>query len=127
MTEYLAVWQDVVADRSFELDRLIDGAGELRIDLSDNAGRKILVKFDSHLCYRRIDEGDALIIVEDLEASVGASKVFYKVENSEFMSWFHVQSREIYLGRALHHFAICTSNDIIDVIALGPPVIDAGG
>ena len=80
MTEYFATWQDLAADRSFELDRLVDSAGELRVELSDDAGQKIVIRFDSHLCYRSMDEGDALNTVRELAATVGTAKVFYRAQ-----------------------------------------------
>lgn len=126
MTEYFATWQDIAADRSFELDRLVDSAGELRVELSDDAGQKIVIRFDSHLCYRRMDEGDALNTVRELAATVGTAKVFYRAQKSDFLDWFHVQSQGIYLERALQHFAICTIHDIIDVIAFKMPDMDVG-
>ena len=126
MTEYSAIWQNLAADRSFELDRLVDSAGELRVELSDNAGRKVVIRFDSHLCYRRMDEGDALNTIRDLAATAGTAKVFYRAQNSDFLDWFHVQSQGVYLDRALQHFAICTVHDIIDVIAFKTPDMDVG-
>lgn len=126
MNDYVAIRQDVAADHRFECDRLVDSAGKLRIALSDDAGRKVLVQFDSYLSYRRMDEGDALITVEQLERSSSTAKVFYQVRESDFLAWFHAQSRGIYSDRSLQHFAIYTTNDIIDVIALEAPRISVG-
>lgn len=126
MTEYVAIWQNLAAGRSFELDRLVDSVGELRIALSDDAGQKVVIRFDSHLCYRRMDEGDALDAVRDLAATAGTAKVFYRAEKSDFLDWFHAQSQGVYLGRALQHFAICTVHEIIDVIAFKTPDMGVG-
>lgn len=127
MSDYLAIWQDVAANRRFELDELRDSAGGLRLELSDDADRKVVILFDSHLSYRRIDEGDAFSTIANLVASAGTGKAFYEVQKSDFLAWFHEQSRGLYLDRSLQHFAIYTSNDMIDVIAFGPPSIQSDG
>ncbi len=92
MRDYVALWQDVAANRRFELDELRDGVAGLRLELSDDAGRKVVILFDSQLCYRRMDEGDDLTDITDLRKSAGLGKVFYEVRDSDFLAWFHERS-----------------------------------
>ena len=125
MSHYLAQWQNLAADHRFELDRLIATAGELRLELTDEAGQALVVRFASPLGYRRLDEGDALTMLEQLAASGGTGKTFYEVENSDYLAWFHEQNRGLWKDRGLRHFTIATINDVIDVLALEPPTLGA--
>lgn len=123
MSIYFAIWQDIVANHRFELNSLLDAEGKIRLELSNDENRKFTVISETCLSYRRLDEGDALVGIEDLIASAGTAKVFYRVEESDFLKWFHLQSDGIYKNRDLQHFSICTSNDIIDLITYDIPKI----
>lgn len=77
-------------------------------------------RFCDHLTYRMMDEGDALEILSEL--GKGKKIGVYKVENSDFLQWFHRQSCGIRVDDDLTHYSIITLNDIIDVIAFSPPI-----
>jgi len=123
MSIYFAIWQDIAANHRFELNSLLDAEGKIRLELIDDMNRKFTIVSETCLSYRRIDEGDALVGIDDLVASAGTAKVFYRVEESEFLEWFHSQSDGIYKNRDIQHFSICTSNDIIDLITHDIPEI----
>ena len=123
MSRYIAVWQDVAANHRFELESLLDCLDTLRIDLNDEENRKVSILSENCLAYRRMDEGDALVSINSLISSGGTAKVFYRVEESDFLEWFHSQSFEIHRDQALKHFSICTTNHIIDLIAFDEPKI----
>lgn len=123
MSRYLAIWQDTAADRRFELDSLSDRAGKLRIEISDETDQKFVITSESYLYYRRLDEGDALIAIGEIRDSAGLARVFYRVEKSGFLEWFDLQNHGIYKDRGLQHFAICTTNDIVDLITFDMPKI----
>lgn len=124
MSRYFAIWQDIVADHRFELDSLLD-AEKIRLEVSDDINRKFTIVSETCLSYRRIDEGDALVGIDDLIAPAGTAKVFYRVEESDFLEWFHLQSDGVYENRDLQHFSICTSNDIVDLITYDTPKISS--
>ncbi len=123
MSKYFAIWQDIVGNHRFELNSLLDAEGKVCLELNDDMNRKFTIVSENCLSYRRIDEGDALIGIDDLMASAGTAKVFYRVEESDFLQWFHMQSDGIYKNKNLQHFSICTSNDIIDLITCDIPKI----
>jgi hypothetical protein len=123
MNDYVPIFQEICSDVVFALDRLSDHDGALLIQISSDDNRRLNVAFDSYLAYRKMDEGDALLMLEHMKRSGGTTKTFYRVENSEFMSWFHVQSCGVRSGQSLIHYAIGTTNDIVDVLALSSPQI----
>ncbi len=125
MSKYLPQWQDLADGQRFELDRLTATASALRLDLSDEAGQILAVHFSAPIGYRRLDEGDALTMLTQLAASGGTGKTFYEVEESDFLAWFHAQNGGIWEGRGLRHFTVATVNDVIDVLALEPPVLES--
>ena len=50
-------------------------------------------------------------------------KLFFKVENSEFIKWFEEEKFGITDTCGLTHYAFITRNDIIDVLAVCEPEI----
>ena len=123
MSHYLAQWQNLAAGHEFALERLIGTPAELRLELTDEADRVLVVRFDAPLAYRRLDEGDALTMLAQIAASGGNGKTFYEVKDSDFLAWFLEQNHGIWKNRGLRHFTITTMNDVIDVLALEPPIL----
>ena len=121
MSRYIPILQEHVG--RYELDQLLDRDGVLVLTLEHENGKRVFIKFDSYLVYRKRDEGDALRTLDGMRRSIGTTHCFYKVEESDFIAWFN---REIYADkpRQMEHYIIATLNDVIDVISLQGPVID---
>lgn len=47
----------------------------------------------------------------------------YKVENSEFLDWAIKEGCGFYSKEDLTHFCIVTENDVVDILAMGEPLI----
>lgn len=122
MSVYVPILQAHVG--RFELDQLLDRDGVLMLTLEHEDGRRAFVKFDSYLVYRKRDEGDALRTLDEMRRSTETTKCFYKVEGSDFISWFNAENYADKPLRPMGHYVISTLNDIIDVIALHGPVIE---
>ncbi len=85
-------------------------------------GHRLKVQFDSALLYRKGDEGDLL-------KTVFARKDLGKwplltVENSELLNWFYAQQYNDPNPRNLTHYLFVTPNDLLDVLALHPPIAE---
>jgi len=105
----------------FEVRRLSDESGKLSLDLLDESDNAITVTFDHYLVYRKIDEGNALKSLPTLKAAVDRRIWIYNVPDSAFLEWFYEESYDIRRGEDLKHYAVITSNDIVDVISPSPP------
>jgi len=80
------------------------------------------IKFESVLAYRSIDEGclqRTLDKIKDREITP-----LYKVQNSDFLSWFHRESYDSYSDRELVHYAMFCQDEIIDVLSEFEPIIE---
>lgn len=51
---------------------------------------------------------------------------FYQVSDSDFEAWFHEANAELLKAHGVDilHFAICTADECIDILAAEPPVCD---
>jgi hypothetical protein len=123
MNDYVPIFEEICGEVVFALERLVDQDGALLIELWGDDNRRLNVAFDSYVAYLKMDEGDAILMLGHMKRSGGTTKTFYRVENSEFMSWFHLQSCSVRSNQSLIHYAIGTVNDIVDVLALSPPQI----
>jgi hypothetical protein len=102
--------------------RVLDEEGSVLIDLIDEYDRHRYVSFDRYFAYRKTDESFLYITVELLAHTVENRHWLYKFGDSQFLSWFNEESDGIYSAEA-NHYAIVTSNAIIDVIAKTEPEI----
>jgi len=75
------------------------------------------IKFKGVLAYRVVQEGGRLKTLYDLPGFRG----FVTSDNSSFLAWFNEESRGMFEDWNLIHYAICNSDNIIDIIS-GPPV-----
>jgi hypothetical protein len=48
----------------------------------------------------------------------------YETEDSEFLDWFKDETRGVYADPKPLHFMIATSNEYVDVIAVGAPTVE---
>lgn len=126
--KFIPVFQQHVGNGQWDLEQLVDRSGTLELTLVDSTGRQMSVSFESYLAYRKIDEGDALLMLSEIRKTGGTAKYFYRVENSEFLKWFNNErcASEV-LDDSLIHFTIAAMNDIVDVLAFESPRIDSPG
>ncbi|MGQ5525320.1 hypothetical protein ACUHMQ_18945 [Chitinimonas sp. PSY-7] len=123
MQKFVPIFQDIIASKSLECEELRDSSDGLMITLRNEDGLTLTVRFQEHLSYRLLDEGDALVAIDQLEQSGCKGQRLYKVDNSEFIEWFHKQSYGIRSDDQISHYSIFASNDVIDVIAFDLPVL----
>lgn len=117
--KFTAIMDGSLGEGSFDLDELHDAIDRLVIKVSNEHGDQATLTFDQHLAYRCRDEGDGSRTLAQINASGGLGHNIYKVDESEFLNWF--ESERGYQDPVLQHYCICTTNWIIDVIALAPP------
>jgi hypothetical protein len=123
--KFFPILQEHVRDGHWDLEQLVDRNGILVLRLLDDHGRRIKLLFDSHMAYRKLDEGDALLTLADMRKTGGTARYFYRVEESTFLAWFNQERCDSGLNRALIHYAVAAANDIVDVLALEPPAVEA--
>lgn len=123
MNVYFPIFQELFSDSPYSFIRLSDNDEVLEICLLGKSGLKIRFLFDSHLCYRKLDEGDALRTLSQISPEGLAGRYFYLVENSDFVEWFIDQSYGVREIGVVEHYLICSENDIIDVLSLNPPEV----
>lgn len=121
MNTYSKKFQEFSASGGYDLDELVDRKGVLEIRLVDEARRRLSITFDCYLAYRKLDEGDALVTLEEVSRRCELGKSFYVVDDSSFVDWFVSQTYEARSPDDLDHYAVHTINDVIDVISPAPP------
>jgi hypothetical protein len=122
MNHYEAVLQEFAPVEPYVLSALVDRGGILEIHLIDADGRKACLTFDSHLGYRKLDEGDDLIGLAELSATARPGRSFYRVTSSELVEWFVSRGHGTRKAGSILHFVVTTVDDVIDVLALAEPV-----
>ena len=122
---FVPVFQKHVLDGQWDLQELVDKSGTLALTLNDDRARRITISFDSYMAYRKLNEGDALLTLSSMRKTSGTAKYFYRVEDSAFTVWFNQERFDSEPVHTLVHYCIAATNDIIDILALEPPVIDA--
>lgn len=120
MTKYTLAFPAYVVSEVCEFKSLKDSGNRLDIDLVD--GDKVIsIIFESHLFYRKMEEGDAYKYALDIDAQVSLGAVFYKAEKSDLLFWLEERSFGAKKPEELQHFIIAAANDWIDVVAWAPP------
>jgi hypothetical protein len=121
MNTYFEKFQEFSSLSGYDLDELVDRKGILEIRLIDEGRRRLSITFDCYLAYRKLDEGDALVTLEEVTQRCELGKSFYLVEESSFLDWFVSQTCGSRSRDHLQHYAVHTINDVIDVISPTPP------
>ena len=124
MNRYVPILQEHSKDPPLELEQLLDREGTLILTMVDAHERRIRLLFDSYMVYRKMDEGDSLLTLNDMVKTEGTGKWFYRVEDSEFLAWFNRESCDARANQNLVHYSITALNDVVDVIALDAPVVE---
>jgi hypothetical protein len=121
--KYSAVDREAFGDGRYAEERICDENGALRIWLEDEGGKKLTVTFNAYLAYRKMDEGDALATLADMEESDAAGTMLYSVIDSEYLRWFHFESESMHKAQTLLHYCLTTIDSVIDVISFDPPAV----
>ncbi|NMG68151.1 hypothetical protein GPA19_24790 [Azoarcus indigens] len=124
MSIYIPILQEYVGNVRIDLEELIDRAGCLVLTLARTDGRRIHLKFDSYMAYRKLDEGDALLTLSAMRKTGGLSKCFYRVDDSDFLIWFNAERCGPASGQPLGHYSVAAINDVVDVLSLDPPTVE---
>ena len=124
MNKYTPILQQYVGDSQFDLEQLCGRAGVLALTLIDQTGQRIKLSFDTYMAYRKLDEGDALLTIAHIKKTAGTGKYFYRVEDSDFVTWFSKERCDPHVLQKFIHFSVAAINDIVDVISLNEPVVE---
>ena len=81
----------------------------------DDHEKIINIFFKSTIAYRSIDEGNRLKLWS--EVSMDEDVFIYTVEDSEFIKYFHIQSKNTHEYEEFKHYFIMTTDDCFDVIS----------
>jgi hypothetical protein len=122
---FTPVAPEIFGDNRFAEERILDANGVLEITLEEEGGRKLTVSFNAYLAFRKMDEGDALLTLQDIEESSDLATRLYAVADSEYLRWFHFESEAIHKGQALVHYCLTTVDSVIDVISFDPPMVQS--
>jgi hypothetical protein len=121
---FIPILQERVHDGHWDLEQLLDRGGTLVLALLDDRGRRTRLAFDSYMAYRKLDEGDALLTLAAMRKTGGTAKYFYRVEESAFVAWFNQERCAEESSQNLVHYVVAAENDIVDVLALDPPIVE---
>ncbi|HEY4076804.1 MAG TPA: hypothetical protein VGM26_07705 [Rhizomicrobium sp.] len=122
---FTPVAPEIFGDNRFAEERILDANGVLEIALEEEGGRRLTVSFNAYLAFRKMDEGDALVTLQDIEESSDLTTGLYAVADSEYLRWFHFESEAIHKGQALAHYCLTTVDSVIDVISFDPPMVQS--
>ena len=107
----------------FELNEVYDNNNGFLIIIEDE--NKVIYRIEwpeGVSSYRKCNESDRLLLIEDLSGRGLLEYVFVECKNSEYIKWVHEQKYGIEIEGS-KHIIISTSNDIIDVICYELPNI----
>jgi hypothetical protein len=106
-----------VFGRELFVDKIEYNDHELKIFL-DNENIKLQLFFTYIFSSRIIDEGCFLKTLNEQNLTIG---LYYSCK-SNYLSWFHEQSSNIYLNDSqLKHYVLATQNEIIEIITQWEP------
>jgi hypothetical protein len=99
--------------------KLVEDRTGLRIFFETKTDDGYALRFSDVLQFRYGSEITRLKTLRNLEDSdTGLVNI---VENSEFISWFHIESNSIYENQRIVHYCIITCDDIVDILTRFPP------
>jgi len=126
MKDRLIPWDIKIKDppKRLFVEGLYDDYEGFRILLrGEKPKSKILkVTFEDYLSYRNTDESN-LLKVWNNQSSKLLGRIFYKVQNSSYIDFFHEMTEMSYLNWEVTHYAIYTIEDCIDILGTSPPKV----
>ena len=118
---YTLLEPEIFGTGRYAEDRIIDEGGVLDVFLEDEAGKRLRVSFNAYLAFRKMDEGDAIHTLADIDETAELGTRLYSVVDSEYLRWFHFESEAIHRSHKLTHYCLTTVDSVIDVISFDPP------
>ena len=92
------------------------------LEEKDPASQRLRVSFDSALFYQKGDEGDLLKSVYARHELV--HQALNTAQHSDLLRWFFDQQYNDPHPRKVTHYIFWKPNDIFEVLALRPPVVE---
>ncbi|MBI9078101.1 MAG: hypothetical protein JEZ02_22080 [Desulfatibacillum sp.] len=105
---------------------LIDDWEGFRILLKGNKTPMYRLLFQNPYFYQNRDE-EYFLIDTPSEGTYEVPYPFYKIENSELLERFHLESVGICRNFNITHYAIYSGNDCIDILSVEEPIAEVLG
>ena len=81
------------------------------------------VSFDNTLSYRNTDESYLLKMWDGVSKDT-LGKIFYIVEQSEYIDFFQKMTQQLYEDWEIKHYAIYTDTDCIEILSQNDPTVE---
>jgi len=122
MTRYVPILQDLAAKYPvLHLDEIWERADTLDlIAVTEDESERVTFRFDAFFAFRKVKEGDALQTLATLTEQKVEAKFYYRVEDSEFVRWFHEESYHVREGQPAENIMLMFEDDVVEVIAMEP-------
>ncbi|MCS0672455.1 hypothetical protein [Cytobacillus firmus] len=111
--------------KKLELNSLTYNSKGFILDFSDSNFR-VKVHFEEIMSFKATDEGKLLSTIQRIYSEYSEyylDWVFFKIDNSKFIEWFHQENYEMYTDFNIEHYLFKTPNDVIEVLSNIPPSI----
>jgi len=108
-------WEPIIpAPKDLYFVSLSDDQGVLIIRLAEMEDDRVLeFKFRGVMAYQVADEGSRIKTLYENPSY----RRFVISDNSNYLQWFHMESREMFEDWDLKHYSIGNINNIIDIIS----------
>lgn len=112
-------------DAHYNCEEVHDGQSGFHISLRNRSGKTTTLLWrDNVLSYRKTEESDRIKLMDQMDKVGILGKKLIFIENSHYISWLKEQNYITdFSGIQLRHFAVLSSNDIIEVIDYDEPEI----
>ncbi len=101
---------------SFYLESISDSKNGLAITHLDSKNNlRLVLNFGIVYCYRVTNESYRLKFLEETEGKL--SGIVSTTSNSDFLHWFHEESKNIYINNNVIHFLVVSADDVIDILS----------
>lgn len=85
---------------------------------------KYAINFGWVYSYRVSNESFRLKLLDELYRNdLYKNHQFFFVENSEWVSWLHTETKGVYDAHNIKHYLIVTPEDVVDILSEQPPTI----
>ena len=125
VSRYTVLEAEIFGAERYAEDRIVDEDGVLVVLLSDDIGKSVRISFNAYLAFRKMDEGDAIHTLADINETSQLGTRLYSVADSEYLRWFHFESEAIHKPQKLTHYCLTTVDSVIDVISFEPPDVSS--
>lgn len=135
MKEQWAKWEPIKGLSSkYYIDSISDNIKEFRVILSDTQDekKKVHVVFENSVdAYRSTDESFRLDMLYSIDKQYGtkfyAEWTFFKVTNSQYLTWISEQSFGITNNLHFIHFSFLAVDSVLDILTTYEPKVEIVG